>query len=56
MESTDKNILSRIWRTVEQGLGHFFITSSSFHFFDETNLGQYLFKNKYMTVDKPALK
>ena len=29
---------------MEQGLGHFFITSSSSDLFDETDLEQYLFK------------
>ena len=28
---------------IEQGLGHLLITSSSFHFFNKTDLEQYLF-------------
>ena len=34
---TDKNVFSRIRGTVEKGSGQLFITSSSSHFFNETN-------------------
>ena len=32
---------------VEKGLGHVFIASSSSHFFNKTDLEQYLFNNKF---------
>ena len=44
---TESNGLNRIFVTgeiEEKGLGHFFITSSSSHFFDKTDLEPYLFK------------
>ena len=42
-ESKWWNLFSRIRRTVEQRLGHIFITPSSSHFFNKVYLEQYLF-------------
>ena len=47
-ESNGLNLFSRIRGIVEQGLRHFFITSSRFDFFNKTDLEQYLL-NKFTT-------
>ena len=45
-ESIELNIFSRTRGRMEQGLGHLSITSSSSHFFNKTDLEQYLSKLK----------
>ena len=42
---------------MEQGPGHFFITSSSFHFFHNTDLKQYLHKiqNNFLQIKTPEV-
>ena len=41
-ESNGLNLLSQIRGIVENGLGHLFITSSSSHFFNKTDLELYI--------------
>ena len=45
-ESNELDPFSQIRGIVEQGLGHFFITSSRSHFLNETDFEQYLLKEK----------
>ena len=40
----------------ENGLGHFFISSSSSHFFNATDFGQHLFKMTVSLIDPPKLR
>ena len=44
MPSSGLNLFLRIRGTVKKGLWHLLITSSSSHFFNKTDLEQYLFK------------
>ena len=43
-ESSGLNLFSLIRGIAEQGLGHFFITSSSSRFFNKTDFEKHLFK------------
>ena len=52
----DKMVLSRIRGTVEKGLRHLFITSSSSHFFQESNFEQYLFKEKTTKINSSVFR
>ena len=43
---SDQIIVLQIRKIVEKGFGHLFITSSSSHFYYETDFEQYLFKSE----------
>ena len=52
-ESNELNLVLQIRAIVELALGDLllYITSSSFHFFNETDFEEYLFKHFYDKVD-----
>ena len=45
-EANELNLFLQVRGKVEQSLEHFFITSTSSHFFNNIDLEQHLFKNE----------